>query len=284
MDKEQDQDAIKLTRRQAVTAVGAGAVALTATHLGVAYEAAQWGQSKPAGQVEDLKAEVEKLRGLLTLYETLEKIGIDTVIAGAMTLFKGFLDALRGGVDLLRSGVTAAEAAISGFQRAFAAIRDGLKAAEDAVGGVAGLVKNAENWLGQTTTPLKPMMQQMRQFFDDLLGKIPFGVGDSIRKTIDGITGLVGAIPDMILAINNRLLEPLRTGWFSDDNAKNLQGTLIDPVVKGVFDPLEKFLGDVEKALAHWQTDVATPVQGALDQRAEVRKQIADYRQKNNLS
>ncbi len=274
---------ISLTRRQAMTALGVGAVALTASHLGVAYEASQFAHEQSQPQLSDLQKELEKLRGLVALYDNLEKIGVDAIVGGALTAFKGFLDRLRGGVGLLSGGVSAAEGALNAFENTFALVRGGLKAAEEAIGNLVALLKNAESFLGQATSPTKPLIQQMRDFFDDLLSKIPFGVGDNIRKTIDGVVGLVTAIPNAVTSVNTRLLEPLRTSWFAEDNAKNLQGALLDPVKQKVFSPLKKFLGDVDQTLAHWESDVAEPVQAALDQREAVRKQITQYKQQHKM-
>ncbi len=284
MADENQADTIALTRRQAMTALGVGAVTLTATHLGVAYEAAQWAEQEPRQQASDLAAEIEQLKGLVALYENLEKLGVDAVVSGALPTFKGFLETLRGGVGLLSDGVNAADGAIQGFHDTFGAIRAGLKTAEDAIANIAALLKNAEDWLGQTTSPVQPLIQQVREFFDNLLSKIPFGVGENIRKTVDGLIGLVVAIPNAVMAVNTNLLEPLRAGWFSDDNAKNVQGALFDPVSQKVLQPLNKFLGDVDQALAHWESDVSQPVQATLGQRAEVRKQIAAYKQKYGMS
>ncbi len=195
---EEAQGKIELTRRQAVTAMGAGAVTLAATHSVVAYQAAQWAEQAPRQQADDYAAEIERLKGLLALYEGLEQIGIDAIVAGALTGYKGVLDALRTAVGGLRDAVQGAEGAIANFHDAFASLRAGLKTAEEGVSNVVALLQNAQNWLGQTTSPLEPLLDQVHQFFDDLLGKIPFGVGDNIRKTVDGLIGLVVAIPAMI--------------------------------------------------------------------------------------
>jgi hypothetical protein len=284
-NKESKMDeTITWTRRRVVTALAAGAVTLTATHLGVAYEATQWEQQQHQPEIDELKAEVERLKGLLALYENLEKIGIDAIISGAVSVFRGLLEGLRGGVALLRGGIGAAEGTISGFQSTFAVLRGALTAAEQAIANIAALLKNAQDFLGQTTSPLDPLIQQVRQFFDDLLGKIPFGVGDNIRHTVDGIAGLVIAIPSMVLAVGTGFLEPLRATWFSDDAAKNVQGSLVDPIKHSVLEPLDKFLDDIDQLLARWESDVATPVQGALGQRDAARKQIADYKSQHNMS
>jgi hypothetical protein len=276
-------ETITWTRRRVVAALAAGAVTLTATHLGVAYEAAQWDQQQRQPEIDQLKAEVEKLKELIALYESLDKLGIEGVIVGAMTTFKSLLDGLRAGVGLLRSGIGAAKGTISGVVSTFAVLRGALTGAEQAVDNVAALLKNVQDLLGQTTSPLDPIIRQVEQFFNDLLGKIPFGVGDNIRQTVNGISGLVIAIPSMVLAVKTSFFEPLRATWFSDDSAKNIQGSLLDPITQMVLDPLGKFLDDVDQTLAHWESDVSVPVQAALDQRAATHKQIADFKSQNNI-
>jgi hypothetical protein len=276
-------ETITWTRRRVITALAAGAVTLTATHLGVAYEAAQWEQQQRQPEIDELKAEVEKLKELVALYESLDKIGVDGVIVGAITTFKSLLDGLRTGISLLRGGVSTAEGTISGFLSTYAVLRGALTGAEQAVDNVAALLKNVQDLLGQTTSPLEPMIRQVQQFFDDLLGKIPFGVGDNIRQTVNGMSGLVIAIPSMVLAVKTSFFDSLRATWFSDDSAKNVQGSLLDPITHMVLEPLDKFLDEVEQTMAHWESDVSTPVQAALDQRAATRKQIAEFKSQNKM-
>lgn len=276
-------ETVTWSRRRVVTALAAGAVTLTATHLGVAYEASQWEQQQHQPEIDQLKAEVDKLKGLLALYESLEKIGLDTIISGALSVYKGLLDGLRGSVSLLRGGIGAAQGTISGFQSTLAVLGSALTAAEQGVDNVAALLKNVQDLLGQATSPIEPLIRQVREFFDNLLGKIPFGVGDNIRQTIDGIAGLVIAIPSMLGSVKTSFLAPLRSTWFSADTARNIQGSLLDPLNNQILQPLSKFLDDVEQTLAHWESDVSAPVQAALTQRDGVRKQIADYKSQHNL-
>jgi hypothetical protein len=88
----------------------------------------------------------------------------------------------------------------------------------------------------------------------------------------------------LVASINTKLIGPLRTSWFSDDNAKNIQGALLDPITTKLIKPLKNFFADVDQVLAHWESDVAMPVQAALQQRESVRKQIAEYKRQNGMS
>ncbi len=290
-ESENKSDKIALTRRQALVAAGAGVAVLGATGLGVAYAGGQrcdaqiqQQQADLQQQQADVQKQVEDLKGLVKLYETLEQIRIDAIIAAGIAVLNGFFGTLKNGVALLGAAVTTIEGLLAAFKNTFTVIRAGLTAAEQAVSHISSLLQDAQNWLGRTTAPAQSVFAQVQQFFHDLISKIPFGVGDNILKTVDGLVGLVGAIPDAILQINTKLLEPLQTGWFSDDNTKNLQGTLIDPITHQLLDPLNKFLGDVNQTLAHWQSDMVDPVQTALNNRAAVQAQITDYKKQHNIA
>lgn len=305
-------DKINLSRRQAIAALGAGAVAVTVVGAGAAYEAATQARDEPLKQLDaaqkqaselqkqngDLQAQLSDMeaqlsdmqndlivhKGLVALYSTLESIPMDTVIAGALGGYKALLDGLKGGVDVLRGAVKAAEGALDGLQNTFTLIRGALVVAEGGVANVGALLKNVQDLLNTTTAPAQPFIEQARQFFDDLLGKIPFGAGDQIRKTVNGTVGLVVAVPSMLSSVKDGLIAPLRDGWFSDDSAKNLQGALIEPLKQNLLEPIVKFLDDVEATLGRWESDVSKPINAALADREAVRKQIGDYRQQHGLN
>ena len=65
------------------------------------------------------------------MYDTLDKIGIDSIIGTALSGYKITLDALNAGVKLLREGIVSAEDALASFENTFALVRSGLTAAEN---------------------------------------------------------------------------------------------------------------------------------------------------------
>lgn len=283
-EKVQDEKQVNLSRRALVRSLGAGAVVLTATHLGVAYEAAQWAKQEPTDEISKLRAELERMRGLVVLYESLEKVGVDAIITAGMSVVRGLLDTTRNGLAGLVSGVALIETLLAGFQKTFAMVRDGLTAVESSVKTLANLIGEAQKFVGDVTSPVKPLAIQLKDFFDSLISKIPFGVGDNIKRAVDSLVTLLTEIPNSILVVNSQLIEPLRTNWFSDTNAKNLQGALIDPITNNVLEPAKAQLKNFDQTLAQWEKDFRAPVQKALDQRTDIRQQITDYKKKNGMS
>lgn len=311
-------DGITLSRRQAVAALGAGALVVGSAAALVGAQATNWAQQDAALQAENWKSQlnalqeqndaaqvennalqakhdelqrqlaaaqiqIELYKGLVGLFDTLDKIGIDAVIGAALGAYAGTLAALAALVDALKAGIVTAENALDNFESAFASIRAALTAAETAWANVGALLKNVQDLVAQATSPILPLIEQARKFFDDLLGKIPFGAGESARQTLNGIVGLIAGIPPALDELDDGLFRVLREGWFGDDNARNLEATLTKPIVSGVLEPLRRFLEQVDVTLNSWETQVTKPVNSALSQREIVQQQIADYRKQNNV-
>jgi exonuclease VII small subunit len=298
-------DKISLTRRQAVAALGAGIAVVGGAAALTGVEATAWAKRDAEQQIQDMQfrltelekkngeaqkqlaaaqLQIELYKGLTGLYDTLDKIGLDAIVGSALGAYKTSLDALEGGVRALREGIVSAENALDHFENAFASIRVALTTAENAWANVTALLKNAQDLIAQATSPVLPLVDQATKFFDDLLGKIPFGGGEGARQAIRGVIGLIVAIPSALDALDDGLFRTLREGWFSDDSAQNLEATLARPIVNGVLAPARQFLDRVETTLNGWEEQVARPVNGALSQREIVQKQIAQYKSTHGLS
>jgi hypothetical protein len=312
---EKSSDGISLSRRQAVAAIGAGVVVAGGAVALTGVEAANYAKQDAAQQIQDLQFQLDELskknaqalqqvqdekadlgkqlaaahlqielyKGLVGLFDTLDHIGIDAIIGGALNAYAGTLAALDAGVDTLKAGIVTAENALDSFESTFALVRDALTSAENAWKNVGALLKNVQDLVANATSPIMPLVDQARKFFDDLLGKIPFGAGESARQTLNGFVGLVAGLPSALDEIDDGLFRIMREGWFSDDNARNLEATLTKPIINGVLEPSRKFLDQVDVTLKSWETQVTKPVNNALSQREIVQKQITDYRTQNNI-
>lgn len=312
-------DGINLTRRQAVAALGVGAVvvggaaAFTAAQVNDAakrttdeqvqtlqtqldaldqeraqaqheLEAANQALESANQQLAAAQLQIKVYQGLFGLYNTLEQVGIDTVATGALNAYKGTLAALETGVDTLKAGIITAENSLNNLENGFAGVREALTRAEAQWANVNALFGNAQQLIAQATSPVLPLIDQAGRFFDDLLAKIPFGAGEGARQTLNGIKGLLVAIPTALDELDDGLFRTLREGWFSDDNARSLQAVVATPITKALLEPARAFLETVDGALNNWEAQVSQPITAAVTQRAVVQKQIAEYKSQNNLA
>jgi hypothetical protein len=113
---------------------------------------------------------------------------------------------------------------------------------------------------------------------------LPFGLGDKFRDALEGLVGLVTSVDELIEGINTYLLEPLEDEWFSEEDGKGVGGTFLDPLVENVFDPLQAHLESLAVLADDWQDKLVEPSRVALTERAEIREQIAQYRDEYGLS
>ncbi len=259
-----------VTRRQFITTAAVGGAALVAGAVG--------GAAATTASLADKEVELLKLRALVGLYENLEKIGIDSIIATGMNIVRGALDAVKTGVRLARDGVTAVETALKNFQTLIDNLRGAADLATRVLTELAQKVKDAETFVGGILGSARPLAESIANFFNELIKKIPFGVGAEISRAINALVDLIRVIPTVIDAILNQLLKPLRDLFFPATGNAMVKTTLFDPIINNLLTPLKKLLTDLETFIDKWDKDFTKPVQNALDERAQIRKQIVAMR------
>ena len=276
-DNVNTKETTVLTRRQLITTAAAGGAALVVTGLG----GAAVGSAMTTAQYE---IELTKLRALVALYEQLEQVGIDAVIQTGMNIVRGALDTLKGGVNLLRNGITVAETALKNFQTMLDGLQTTANAAGQALNDLARKFHAAEGLVIAVLGTALPLADSIAGFFNALLDKIPFGVGDNIRSAVKALTDLVRAIPATIDTLTNQLLKPLRDNFFPPSGDPAVKSNLIDPIENNVLQPLKKLLDDTDTVVSRWETDFTQPVLSTLGERSKIRQQIAQYKQQNGIT
>jgi predicted Fe-Mo cluster-binding NifX family protein len=236
--------------------------------------------AQDAAEIElvQARARLAKYAQLIALYEQLEKVGIDSIIGTGMNIVRGALEAVRAGIQIIRAGIAAVETALKNFLMLLESLRSPADLVTRALADLMQRFKAAEGIVTAALGSALPLAEAIANFFNALLQKIPI-VGDDIRRATNALSDLVRAIPATIDAVTNQLLKPLRDNFFPASGEPIVKVNLVDPTTKNLLDPLKKFLGDVEAALARWDSDFAKPVQAALDERTKIRKQIASVKQ-----
>ncbi len=275
-----------MSRRQLLTtAVAGGAVVVAALGGGTVGNLVARSQSQVelAQTRAQYELEVTKLRALVALYDQLEKVGIDAVIATGMKIVGGALGTVQAGVHAIQAGITATEDGLTAFSGMLDSLHQEADRASQALDDLMSKFQGAEAPVVAVLGTARPLGESIGSFFAAIFEKIPFGIGDNFKKAADALVALVQSIPDAVGSVTGQLLQPLRNTLFPVGGPSAVQSLLVEPITSKLLEPLKSFLGNIDQALTAWDKDFRAPVQAALDERARLRAQIVTYRQQNNV-
>lgn len=274
-----------ISRRELLVGLVAGGAALAGSSVAAGVWAGNRGVTvgKTAAQAE-AAIEIARLRGLLTLYENLEQVGLDAIVAAAMSAMGATLKGLVGGVGLLRDGVQAVDEALARFEELVPLLRSGLSVVEGLVRAIAERLESLRAGVSDVLGRATPLAEGLAGFFSALLDSIPLGIGGQVREVVAQIQELLEKLQGMIEAFHTWLFGPLRADWFPEEEGAGIEGSLFDPIRRRLLEPLGGFLDDVVGVLDRWESEMVQPVQAALDRRETIRKEISQYRKDHGLA
>jgi prefoldin subunit 5 len=256
-----------------VVAVGASTVVWNTT-----------GQAR--ADLEAAQAEIERLQGLVALYEDLEKIGIDGILAAGIKALAFPLEAIEAGAKALKAGLDWAEEALLSIQEALPSAEESILWLESQVDALAEGIEKLEKAIGNALDKAADSVlgEAVRDFATLILDNLPFGLGDKIREVLDGLVHLVTSVDDLINGINIYVLEPIRQKWFASEEGEGVGATFLNPLVEKVFDPLEAHLADLSTLADTWQQEFLAPTEQAIAERAKVQEDISRYKEETGLA
>jgi hypothetical protein len=280
-----------LSRREFLLGTAAGGAVGLAVAAGGGWLAWQAGETKgrvaaeisSAADLAKASAEIAALKGLVALYETLEGIGIDAIATAGIGAIGLALEGVEAGALTVKRGLDTVEQVLDDFEAGFPAIRAGIEWTEGIVSRLADALQRLEDAVGEALEKASPITEALGSFVKFILDHLPGDAGEKARETLGRIEEIVTAVPEAVEGINSHLLEPLRRDWFSDDPNKGLKATLIDPIIKNLFDPLETHLADFAALLDRWEKELAVPLGTAIERRDKVRQQIAQYKKEHGF-
>jgi len=277
------EEAQQLSRRKFLTgalAGGAAGLAVAAGTGAVVWKVVDTQADLAKAAADD---EIGRLQGLVDLYEKLERVGLDAIIQTGMAAVGLLFGGLELGANGLKAGLEVVEAGLLSIEKAFPAVQTGIEWVEKGVSALADGIDALQATLGRAVDKASPITEALGDFVTFVLDKLPFGIGDKVQSVLDSLSDLVSGIPELVEGINTHLLEPLRQDWFSTEEGKGLDDALLKPLAERVFDPLEAHLGDLAGLIDAWQQKLVAPSQQALEERAAIREQIAQYKKEHGL-
>lgn len=232
-------------------------------------------------QLNDAQAQLEKYKKLMALFEKLDSAKFDKLVMDGLTAASaGFLTVLAA-TPLVSAGLEVARALFDNFEKQLALFRasvDWLKSQIDSLNGNIGVVEAA---IGQAMKSLDPLTSRMTQLVDYILANLPFGIGQSVKITLKAINDLYQSLPPLATGATAQVLNVLIDPFSSGE--KSLTYTLLKPVREKMFDTSEKMATQFKTLNDIYLRDLHLPARGAIDERAKVLSEIAEFRKANSL-
>lgn len=284
-DTVEPEDPQVVSRRKFLTGALAGGAAGLAVAAGTGAVVWQVSDAEAQASLDTAQAEIERLQGLVDLYENLEKIGLDSILQTGMSALVLPLTALEHGAKALKAGLELIEEALLSVEKALPTAQETLLWLESQVTAVAEGISRVEEAIGNALDRAtdNAVGEALTEFAGMLLDNLPFGWGDRIRGVLDGLAELLTSVDDLVAGINENILEPLRTNWFSAEDGEGLGAALVNPLVENLLDPLEAHLDELAVLADTWQEKMAAPTEKAIAERADIKDQITRYKKEHGF-
>lgn len=272
-----------LTRRQLLAGALVGGAGLVVGGLGGGIIGNTIGDSQGAERARrEAEARIAKLEGLVRLYETLEKVGIDAVIATGLAALDLIWKGVKAGGEALKQAVGLVDAGLVAIENSLPTLRTAVTLVEGLLSLLEGNLKLLQAQLAQVSGTLRPLTDALGGFLNDLIGRIPFGVGDAIIAANKRLIDLVSSLPNALEGMQN-LLTALKNDWLVDDPNKGLKGRLLEPA-RGLVKGLSELLDKIGQGNSELDQKLLSPSRAALAERERIRKEISQYRAANALA
>ncbi|MFQ5593686.1 MAG: hypothetical protein ACE5HA_06020 [Anaerolineae bacterium] len=289
-----------LSRRQLLGGLLAGGVVLGGTNTATALFAREQGveagrqlgaevarvqvMAESAPALEKMQAEIDALRGLMAHYEALDRIDIDLALVRSIEKFELSLAGLPGLSGPLADGIDAVQNAVDQFQEAMPAIKQGIAQVDDTLDSLDERLDSLRESLEEVVERTAPIADALGDFFDTVLSRIPFGIGERIELVVQRLRQLIDSVPATIASVRERLLSPLRSTWFADSDEDGVQAGLLTPIRAQLLDPAGQLLTGLDDVAADWQREVVGPARRTLAEREAVRQALDEYKRRHRLT
>jgi hypothetical protein len=224
-------------------------------------------------QLDAALAQLQDSQGLNGLWQALDDVGLDAIVAGALSLVGGALETVLDVLAIVQTGLTAGQNALTKFVQSLPGARQGIQWLQLRITALSNDIEWLQGQVEQAVEPVEPFVILIEDFVVWVLGNLPFVQSDKARSGLEAMKTVVGSLPETVEGINTSVLNPL-AGWFGDDKAKNLTGTLVDPLQNQVLNPTKDLTAKVATFKTTYQEEFSVPAAAALDQRIQIREQI----------
>jgi hypothetical protein len=219
---------------------------------------------------------------LINLYNQLDGVGLDNVVASGLGVLDGALAGVAGPAGLLKNGLDSAHGLLTDFEQ----VLPNFSAAMAWLGDQVVKIKVAL-WAVETTaqqaanSTLSGVTAAFGGFVGFVLDHLPFNIGANVRKTLTEVQNLIAGVTGMSDQAADQVL--LKISHYVDDGPQGWKQALITPLRSNTLAPAGDVLAAVSGASEAFKASLNDPARAALQQRQALHDQIASFRSTHGL-
>jgi hypothetical protein len=230
------------------------------------------GQVKDAnGQVVQLQAKNDTFQGLVDLYKQLEGVNLDQVITTAVASLGMSVLAIDTVRQALSGGIALSARVLQAVEDQIPLISAGLVWLEQQISFLTAGIRAFQTAIAVSANT--PTAKALTDFISQVLDMLPFGVGQNMKAGLQALGDVLNHLPELVNNASVMVLEPLRV-WIGSNGEGGLRDSLLRPLREQVLAPAQQIVANAENLNQVYNTQLAQPVQSALDERAKIRSEI----------
>lgn len=233
-------------------------------------------------QLASANEQVGILTGLVALYEQLDAVDLGLVLGAGLQATEGVLRELVESVPGLEEGLANGQQALDNFEAQIPTLEEGRNWLTSQVTRLNELYETAEMVLKSVLESAGSFLAMLSQWFEEILGWLPFGVGEKAGRIMTALTNLLNETPITIAGLQGKVAEPLN-GWLEGGENMALRQQLLKPVREQVLIPAGAITTTARTAQTTFQTQLAEPAQNQLLTRQMIRESLQQYRAQHQL-
>lgn len=236
-------------------------------------------------ELTDAQNRVGLLAGLVALYEQLDDLDMSEVVQNGLSAVGETFTELVDRVPTVEEGIAAGQAALDEFEEQLPLVEAGRDWLETHISRLAELYQSAGDVLQTILEATGSFFDKLNLWFADILGWLPFGVGEKATLVMDSLTNLLNETPTTISGLQGNIAQPLDT-WLKAENGATempIKGRMIKPLREMALDPAGELASQTITAKTTYQTQLADPVATMTQRRQLVQQLITDYRERHQI-
>jgi hypothetical protein len=227
---------------------------------------------------------VSVLAGLVTLYEQLDDVDLDTVLDNGLTAVNDSLFNLMDSIPTLEEGLSAGQLALAEVENHLPVLENGRVWLDGQLGKLETYFQHIEFVLMDAVEAVGPFLQMLEDWFANVKKWLPFGIGEKATTIMQSITTLLIETPGTVSGINSNITQPLDV-WLAKDeqNEVKLQSKLSKPLRENVMAKTSETLGKARAIETTYTANLKEPVATAGANKQTVRDLITSYRETHQV-